>query len=131
MKDLLEELKKNWWILLLSLFFFALAAGFDAVIDTLTHHFSTSIFAGLNDQWWNPAISWTNKHTYPFPLNIVQISDAWHLFKTLMIITLTYTIIFTGRRLPITWGRFIVYTIFYGLAWNLNFNLFYNILLLK
>jgi hypothetical protein len=130
MKNIIEELKKNWLILLLSLIFFALAAGMNAVMDTLTHHFSISIFAGLNDQYWNPAISWTNKNTYSFPLNIVQISDAWHLFKTLMLITIIYNFIFTGRRVVITWGRLIIYTILYGLAWNLSFDLFYDIILI-
>jgi len=131
MKNILNELKKNWLMFALSLFFFALAASMNAVMDTLDHHFAVSIFAGLNDQWWNPAISWTNKDTYSFPFNIVQLSDAWHLFKFLMIITITYTFVFTGRRIVITWGRFIVYTILYGAAWNLVFNLFYNTLLLK
>jgi len=130
MKAILEELKRNWWILLLSLFFFALAAGMNAVMDTLVHHFSTSIFAGLNDQWWNPAISWMNKYNYSFPWNITQISDAWHLFKMLMIITIMYTFIFTGRRVVITWGRLLVYTILYGLAWNLSFNIFYDVILI-
>jgi len=130
MLPIFEDLKKNWWILLVSLFFFALAAGMNAVMDTLTHHFTVSIFAGLNDQWWNPAISWTNKNTYSFPWNIVQISDAWHLFKLLMLITIIYTFVFTGRRVVVTWGRLIVYTILFGLAWNGSFNLFYNILLI-
>jgi hypothetical protein len=131
MKNIWNDIKGNWQMVALSLFLFALAGAFYAVIDTLDHHFSISIFAGLNDQWWNPAISWTNKYDYSFPWNIVQISDAWHLFKTLMLITLIYTFIFTGRRVVFTWGRFIVYTILYGLAWNLSFNLFYDVLLIK
>lgn len=131
MKNIWAEIKSRWLILSLSLFCFALAGAMNAVMDTLDHHFTTSIFLGLNDQWWNPAISWHNKYDYSFPFNITQISDGWHFFKTLMLVTIIYTSIFTGRRLVITWGRVIVYTILYGLAWNLSFNLFYNILLLK
>lgn len=131
MTNLLNELKQNWPMLLLALLTICVAAMLNATMDTLTHHFSTSIFAGLNDQWWNPAISWQNKYNYSFPWNIVQLSDAWHLAKTLMLGVLIYGTIFTGRRIVVTWGRILVYTILYGAAWILTFNLFYDSLLLK
>lgn len=131
MKNILNELKQNWTTILISLLLFAAAAACNAVMDTIVHHFSVSVFAGLNDQWWNPAISWMNKHNYSFPWNIVQISDAWHFFKLLMICIISYNFIFVGRRIPVTWGRIIVYTILYGSAWNLSFNLFYNHLLIR
>ena len=131
MNDILEEIKSRWQILLLAFILFSLAGAMNAVMDTLDHHFSISIFAGLNDQWWNPALSWHNKYDYSFTFNITQISDGWHLFKTMMLATIIYTSIFTGRRVVITIGRIIVYTVIYGLAWNLSFNLFYNTILLK
>lgn len=131
MKNIVDELKRNWIPLTLSLLFFCLAAAMNATMDTLVHHYPISIFTNFNEQWWNPAISWMNKNNYSFPFNIVQISDAWHLFKTLMIITIVYTFVFTGRRVVITGGRLVVYTILYGAAWILTFNLFYDNLLLK
>src|SRR5690606_10128075 len=126
------EIKRHWQPLLISLLLFAFAAALNAVMDTLVHHYSISIFSTLQDQqWWNPAVSWENKYNYSFPFSIVQLSDAWHFFKTIMIAVIAYTFIFTSRRIPVTWGRVLVYTILYGLAWNLSFNVFYNHLLLE
>jgi len=62
-----------------------------AVCDTLQFRYSRSIFVNLPDRWWNPAISWRNKHEwsdrYLIRLSLrtwlVTITDAWHLFQFL------------------------------------------------
>jgi len=100
-------------------------------MDTINHHYAISIFSDYDEQWWNPAVSWKNKNNYEFPWNITQISDAWHFFKLVMLASIMYNAIFAVRRIPITFGRIIVYTILYGLAWNLSFNLFYDYIFLK
>lgn len=62
-----------------------------SICDTLQFRYSRSIFAGLPAQWWNPQVSWTNKHTwsnrYLIRLSLqtwlVTITDAWHLFQAI------------------------------------------------
>lgn len=82
----------NLWLFVLCLW----AGYFNAIMDTITHHFTTSIFADkMNDKFWDASISWQNKYSnvstltrkkwfkvIPVP---VFLSDAWHLFKFFMI----------------------------------------------
>lgn len=82
-------------LIFLPALFYLLNVICDAVMDTLSFKFSTSIFQKYNAQFWNPAISYLNKYvdntvakglkqfsilgikiTYPAAL-----TDAWHLFK--------------------------------------------------
>ena len=86
--------------------------------------------------------SWTNKYVDRDPkkgrikwhfLGItfnkpVQISDAWHFFKFLMIVFAAIAIIL---HVPMLFTNniyidFFIELIIFGLAWNLPFNLFYN-----
>jgi hypothetical protein len=41
-----------------------LAAIFNLIMDTLTHHFNTSVFKGLNPKWWNPNESWQYNNNF-------------------------------------------------------------------
>lgn len=66
----------------LDLLFIILAAAGKAVADTLTHHFSTSIFKKLRPSFWNPDQSWRTAKFLPFTKYKV---DAWHLANSLMI----------------------------------------------
>ncbi len=102
-----------------------------AIMDTLKDHFPVSIFKNLNNQWWNPEISWKNKIFYKHQTNWKKyvpdsLSDAWHTFKTIMLWSLIGAIVFYS---PIfyNYGYFIIY----GFSWILVFNLFYNHLLVK
>lgn len=82
-------------ILIISAFLLMLASAANAVMDTLAHHYSGSIFARYNPLFWNPAESWKNKykdsdHTkgakFPGSTTIfVFMTDAWHLFKFVQI----------------------------------------------
>lgn len=68
-----------------------LAAVFNAGMDKLVHHYSTSIFNGNKPLFWDPAQSWRNKYKnyptdqrpkFPFAKTIlVWATDGWHLFK--------------------------------------------------
>lgn len=118
--------------LLVSLFLIALAAGCNAVMDICSHKFTTSIFKKLNPLWWDATISWKNKYINATPalglrklfwrINYpVQLTDAWHLFKTLMIVLLCLAIVFY-KPMFIWWADVLIL----GTVWNCTFSLFYN-----
>lgn len=77
---------------LLAALLVAVSALASAVVDTLSHHYSTSVFSRFNPLFWNPELSWRNKykngdHTAgpKFFLSttlFVVFTDAWHLFKS-------------------------------------------------
>ncbi len=129
---------------MISLLLVVLAAICNAVMDTISFHYKISIFTKFNPQWWNPAISWKNKYVdyskfaeYTgkvsklekriFILNLFSIkyptflTDAWHFFKSLMIVLLGFAIVL---YVPVV--NIYVDIILVGFAWNLTFNVFYN-----
>lgn len=114
-----------------SLILFSMAAACNAVMDTLAHHYWVSIFRDKKMSFWDPNTSWaTAKKIFGYKL------DAWHLFKSSMIILLALSVI-----VPIVWGPIdrvcewywaaILLLTAYGFAWNGVFNIFYNYVLLK
>jgi hypothetical protein len=118
-----------------SIIFIVLAAICNAVMDKITHHWDRSIFKQLkNSVWWNPSISWKNKYVnrdYKNPIKKIifglfdkPFTDAWHTFKSLMIVFLC---------LAICTYKFYSYFdfIILGTIWNLTFNLLYNKVLKK
>ena len=125
---------------MISLLLVALAAACNAVMDVLSFHYKQSIFTKSNPQWWNPAISWKNKYvsdTYSgvnisirrklyfgslFMINYpVFLTDAWHFFKSLMIVLLGFAIVLYNPVINV-----FVDIILVGLAWNLTFNVLYD-----
>jgi len=119
----------------------------DAVIDTLQFHFSTSIFSGKNDKYWNPRVSWTNKYIdndqrkglkYYYSNSVFQInvpiilSDAFHLFKFLREFFNVAAIIvaaFIGFNYGVLY--LCMYFVMLGELRNQAFNLFFNHILIK
>lgn len=125
---------------MISLFLFLLAAICNAVMDTSNHHFSTSIFKNLNPLFWNGEISWKNKYIngdsrlgrrkWKYGINYpVQLTDAFHLFKMLMIIFLAMSVItfeksfFVSEYNLFSFGLILT---LYGFVWNTTFSFFYN-----
>ena len=122
---------------MISLLLVALAAICNAVMDVISFHYKQSIFTKFNPQWWNPAISWKNKYIdwdndvrmekviYIGNLFSIKyptfLTDAWHFFKSLMIVLLGFAIVL---YVPVV--NIYVDIILVGLAWNLTFNVFYN-----
>jgi hypothetical protein len=99
----------------MSYIFLAIAAIFNAIMDTLTHHFSTSVFKNKNEEFWNPNVSWKFATFFPYTKYRV---DAWHLAKSAMIVNICLAIVsFNGN-----WWEFFIL----GLLWNFSFNIFYN-----
>lgn len=147
--------------ILLSTLFLCLAAVCNAIMDICSHKFTKSIFAIKKDfkflfikinkhvwwSWWNAQYSWRNKYVNADPyygrkklwdtkINYpVQLTDAWHLFKTLMItfsviaIVMPLSKIFTITNM--FWFDFIGLTIIIGSLRNLAFSLFYKKILKK
>lgn len=82
---------------LLAVLFYSCSGIMDALMDTIKDHFSESIFSKLNQQFWNPSVSWTNKyknhdHTqghatftiFGIRFNTIDaFSDAWHISKVI------------------------------------------------
>jgi hypothetical protein len=61
-----------------------------AVMDSISHGFSQSIFSNLNPLFWDPKVSWKNKWKYEnryvkliMSTWLVMFTDAWHLFQFL------------------------------------------------
>lgn len=126
----------------LSMVFIMLAAICNAIMDTSAQHFSTSIFKRLNPLFWNGEISWKNKYINGDPnqgrvkwffglVKPVQITDAFHFFKMLMIVFICLSVITFDKCLVLvncqyTWYNFLIILGVYGLLWNTIFSLFYN-----
>lgn len=125
---------------MISLVLIALAAICNAVMDVCSHHYYYSVFTRFNSQYWNAVHSWANKYVDGKPelgrrkwffglLNIhVAFTDAWHLFKSLMIVFLISAIPFCPSNemgLP-EWVYYLLVIGVGGTVWNLVFSLFYN-----
>lgn len=128
-------------MIIFSLLSWIIASICNSIMDTSSHHYSTSIFKDLNPMWWNGEISWKNKYIdgdfnkgfrkwwrFNYP---VQLTDCFHFFKTLMIIFITISIVTFDSSL-IKNGYYLIFYIFmYGVIWNITFSLFYDKILRK
>lgn len=96
-------------------------------MDTLTHHYYRSIFfkKDFNKYFWNPEESWLHAKMLPFTKYRL---DAWHLFKSAMIIFQASAIITAWIETPLfnVWWFYLSFFILLGIVWNGTFNLFYN-----
>jgi hypothetical protein len=118
--------------------FWILAAICDAISDTLSHHYYTSIFYrpnNINNTKWthffNPQASNISPTIIPFTKYKL---DAWHLSKSLMIVFFVCSSTFawmSGPPLLNIWWYYLGFFILLGIIWNGIFNIFYNHLLLK
>lgn len=120
-----------------SLIFLILAAICNAVMDVTQFHYEKSIFKKINRWWWDGTISWRNKYIDLNPLNgrikikntninyPVQLTDAFHFFKMLMVVFNCLSII-TFVNCSYTFLSFIILLLIYGTVWNMTFSLFYN-----
>ena len=121
----------------------------DAFMDTIKDHWSTFVWRDkVNAQFWNPAISWTNKYIDNDPTKghktfkllwitfntFDELSDVWHRLKILRegcnILAILCTQ-FAVTPIPIAWWIYIIEGLILAIARNKNFSLFYNKLLVK
>ena len=110
-----------------------LAAICNAIMYVTQFKFYRSIFNDelFNVKWWNPEISWRNKYKDSNPSlgrnnKLVWFTDAFHFFKSSMIVLFALAII--SYDIIIEWwiDLFII-----GFTWNTTFSLFYKHLLKK
>lgn len=110
---LFEFFGNNTWLLLV-----IGAAIFNAVMDTLAHHFAVSIFKNLNKGFWFPIMSSDSA------LRIGSYKvDAWHLAKSSMIVCWCFAVALHPGGFD--WMDFV----FAGYFYNIIFELFYSELL--
>ena len=122
------------------------AAICNSIMDTLTHHFGSSVFKELDPIFWNALLSGNNKYINGIPslgrryttiLGIKIIipsffSDAWHPFKSAMIIFLAIALVnyrpstvFENIQYAKEYNQCLDIAIF-GLSCNLTFSFFYK-----
>jgi hypothetical protein len=115
-----------------SLLFWALAAICNACMDTLKHHYDSSIFFrkfGRLNGFWNEDAK--DAHPYYLPYSKYKL-NAWHLLKSTMIILFALSALsawISGPPLFNIWWFYLLALAWYGLIWNGVFNLFYNCIL--
>lgn len=123
----------NFSMKILVIVLIVIAALSKAVKDTLNFHYGNSIFSKLQlEQWWNPSISWVNKYKSAQDLRpkfwgsttiFVMITDAWHLFDFLQLVSFLLAIIFYSKMIYFVVDFVIFYIIFCCI-----FELFYSLI---
>lgn len=129
--------------LIFSFIFLILASICNAIMDTSVHHYDSSILTNYNMLWWDGAISWKNKYVdgdsnkgrikWFFGIyKPVQLTDAFHFFKMLMIIFICLGIVCgVFGDLDYNLYSFLLLFIGYGVTWNVVFSMFYEKILIK
>lgn len=119
----------NYW---LNGLFVLLACIMNAGMDSLRNNFYTSFAKNWNEQFWNPAISWTNKYINNTPglprkkiwfiVIPAAFTDGWHLLKMFML-----GFLFIAMSLNVTNSLLtdLYLFLFYQLIWNVLFNPIY------
>lgn len=103
-----------------------LAAICNAVMDrTENESFYTSVFRKKNKWFWYKRESWDKaKKIFSWKF------DAWHIFKSLMLLFWTIAIILYGHSWRLQFGSEVINVLkdvaLAGAAWIVFFNLFYN-----
>jgi len=134
--------------LIIPVIFYCISGALDAFMDTIKDHWSTFIWNGkVNPQFWNPAISWTNKYidndptkghktfkVFGITFNTFDaLSDAWHIGKVIREGCNILAIV-TALMIPFTYDTILIFlalVALIGALRNLTFDLFYNKLLVK
>ena len=109
--------------MMISLLFIALSAICKAVVDTLLHHFDTSIFKGKKNTWWDPSISWKTAKVLPFTTYKV---DGFHVFNSGMVVFMC--IGWAVHDHFLWWGWEVLIA---GAVWNIVFGIFYSKVFIK
>jgi hypothetical protein len=122
----------------------AIAAGANAVMDTLSFRYERSIFAcqGPARAWLDPQLSWGNKwrngepaQGENFPLSstaLVALTDAWHLAKAVMLLSLLLAILLPWTLLvDLPWWHWLGVLLGLKLLWGAVFEGAFGWLLLR
>ncbi|GJQ44111.1 MAG: hypothetical protein JETCAE03_36090 [Ignavibacteriaceae bacterium] len=147
--------------ILISGVFVMLAAIMNATMDVTDHKFAQTIFVDMFKKgffnipwnlWTGQDKMWLNKYNNRdinqglredkilfITANFVQLYDIWHFTKMWMIVFfilgLLFNIFWIALGFDITswisWTMLVGSFIYYGLCWNVTFNLFYDKILLR
>lgn len=108
-----------------------------AIMDTLTHHYSKSIFARWDPLFWNPVLSWKNKYSdaiklirkkwFGFVPVPVLFSDGWHLSQSIFLNCLLLSVVLYEPMTPYKLFDFIIL----GAWFRIYFQCFYGYLFIK
>lgn len=123
----------NWTILT-----FALLAVFcNVVMDEIHTHYSrffAKIIPKAWQGWWDPSKSWDNKYisgsrilTFIFSTALVPLTDAWHFFKAIFLISISLIILLLENGGLKAW-QYGIELIFVGLLWGLVWELINGII---
>lgn len=121
---------------MISIMFWLLACVSNSIMDVLSTRYDVSIFRNFSNQlFYDWRISWRNKwkdgdkskgEKFLFASTIfVFLTDAWHLYKALMLMFLILSIYF---YVPI-FGILDIPLFF--ISWGITFELFYNKVLIN
>lgn len=125
----------------ISILLMILAGMFNSSMDVLKHKWSISIFKDWNNQnWIDPTISWHTKWNIDQKLFgkqvwlvdklmstvLVWVTDMWHFVKMLMLVCISFAIIFYSPIYSILVDAIIFYFAFTG-----TFELFYSKIFVK
>jgi hypothetical protein len=129
---------------LLSAIFLFGAGLSNGVMDSLQFHFERTVFADpakFDPQFWNPALSWSNKYKDHTPANgeaflgsstfLVFTTDGWHLAKFIMLkfFVLAVLAFGFGGRLYFSevsdWVKMIIGFVVFTLCYQAGFTLSY------
>lgn len=123
-----------WWLPIILMVFAGIC---NSVMDVLKTRFQKSIFRSWKNQnWIDPAISWPNKwkngdytqgeRFLGSSTVFVWLTDLWHLAKMLMLVAITFAIVFYNPIVAWWIDWFILYCSF-----TIPFELFYSKVLIK
>ena len=128
MNEILQTLQTHW----LNGIFILFAVLCNAGMDSLRHSFRTSFAKNLDENFWNPVLSWRNKYIdcqqhlgrrkIWFIVIPAAFTDGWHLLKMFML-----GFMFIAMSLSVT-GTLLTdlyLFIFYQAIWNGIFNPIY------
>lgn len=111
-KPILNVFWEHKWMI-----FIALSAFFNSVMDSIENEgIFLTVFSKFKDKFWYKRVSWK------YSLKIYQYKlDAWHISKSLMIISMCLSAIFYSVSFNI-----LVDFLLMGFIWNHTFNGFYK-----
>lgn len=128
----------------MALLFFFLAGAFMGTMDTLSFHYSISIFSTFSERWqkfWNPDLSWKNKYKEGDPEQgpkfkwsttaLVGLTDGWHLMQTLMLTSFFLAAMFYKPLFNSIWLEIPALYVLYRAAFGGGFYITYYKFLLK
>jgi hypothetical protein len=122
---------------MISIILMFLAGICNAIMDVLDFHYDISIFKDWpNQQWLDPSLSWKNKWKNGDPNQgekffgsstvFVFLTDFWHFAKFLMLLFISFAIVFYFPFIVWWADLLIVYCIF-----TITFEIFYSKILIR